>query len=302
MKRLALLLAAAVMLCALLPCAAAMEEKEYRDEVYSFRYPADWSCGVADNGDIVLGPPDGDCAVVTFAVRSNIVRFTGDAEADASSIEYFIAQYGGKNLNLSGEYTLVEFKGLKGFRGTGDWRATGQDAVMIVLTGENHLLGFVLVGDDAIALEEYFLDSVELLGDAPGEGSAGFLRWQGPLFSVEYPEAYSVLEQNGAAVFIDPQNGSNIIMIRAYGLDGAYTDALAPTIAAGMLPKSTKVEPNPTMVEIGGRSAAVITGVVSNGPMAFYAFGGGNTAVVLMLMGEAPTDLADALIRSVEIY
>ena len=56
------------------------------------------------------------------------------------------------------------------------------------------------------------------------------------------------------------------------------------------------------MTEIGGRSAAVITGTVSNGPMHFYAFGSGRKAMILMLTGEEAVGYAETVIRSVEIH
>ena len=58
----------------------------------------------------------------------------------------------------------------------------------------------------------------------------------------------------------------------------------------------------PEMTEIGGRSAAVITGTVSNGPMHFYAFGSGRKAMILMLTGEEAVGYAETVIRSVEIH
>ena len=238
--------------------------------------------------------------MLTFALVSDLIQFTGDADADAPLIESCISQYGGKNLALTGEYEPAQSGGLQGFRAAGSWRATGQDAVMLILTGNRHMVGFVLVGGDAIALEESLLSSVELFGSAPTESAEGFLRWEGPDFALDYPDAYSTLEQNGAVIFINPQDSSNIIMVRAYDLGFDYSDAIAPAIASNLLPKSTKVETNPEMVETGGRTAAVITGTVSGGPMAFYVIGSGQTVIALMFMGEEAAGLAETVIRSVE--
>ena len=306
-KKLAFLL---VLLIAALPCALAEESNEYRDEIFAFRYPASWSCDTAPNGDIVLGSPDGSSAVLAFAMISDLPNFTGDAEADAPGIQSYIAQYDGKNLALTGDYEMLRVGEMNGFRATGSWRATGQDAAMIVLTGSSHVVGFALVGGKALALEQAFLDSLELLGEAPAETAEGFLRWEGTefsekhpesgLFSLDYPAHYSSLAQTTGIVFMNPNDTSNIIMARAYTLDTDYSDALAPIIAANALPKSTKVEPNAKMVKIGGRNAAIIQGMVSGGPMAFYVIGSGRTVLALMFTGEEACGMAEHVIQSAE--
>ena len=299
MKRILVLCIALILIFT--AAALAEEMAEYRDELYAFRYPASWSCDTADNGDIVLGSPGRDSAVLTFAIISDLYAFTGDVEHDAPLAEDWIASYGGKNLALTGEYTLMRSGELHGIRALGSWRATGQEAVMLVLTGNRHLVGFVLVGDAAIALEGDFLNSVELLGDAPTESAEGFLRWENAVFALDYPSHYSMLDQGTAVAFINPDDPNCIIMAKTYSLDVEYADTLAPVIAANALPKSTKVEPNAEMTEIGGRNAAVIRGTVSAGPMAFYAIGGGRTALVLMFTGEEACGMADHVIQSAEI-
>ena len=284
-----------------LPFASAESTKEYRDDYFSFGYPADWSCDTAPNGDIVLGSPDGKNAVLAFAIVSDLYVFSGDALTDGPMIKDYISSYGGKNLALTGEYMLAQAGDLRGFRAAGSWRATGQDAVMLVLSGSRHMVGFVMVGDGAIALEPTFLNSVTLIGNEPQESAEGFLRWDGKDFSVDYPAHYGALDQGTAVAFINAADTSNIIMVKAYPLDTEYSDAIAPVIAASTLPKSTKVEPNAEMTQIGGRSAAVITGTVSNGPLAFYVIGSGKTALILMFTGTEATAMADAVIRSAEI-
>ena len=223
---------------------------------------------------------------------SDLPNFTGDAETDAAGIQSYIAQYDGKNLTLTGDYEVLRLGEMNGFRATGSWQATKQEAAMIMLTGSRHVVGFVLVGNKALALEQTFLNSLELLGETPAETVEGFLRWEGAefsekhpeggLFSLDYPAHYSSLAQTTGIVFMNPNDPSNIIMARAYTLDTYYSDALAPVIAANALPKSTKVEPNAKMVKIGGRNAAIIQGTVSGGPMAFYVIGSGRTALALM--------------------
>lgn len=282
--------------------AFAEETAEYRDELYAFRYPASWNCDIADNGDIVLGPPNGDCAVLTFAIISDIYEFTGDEEHDAPLARDWIDNYEGKNLALTGEYTQIQSGELRGLRAPGSWRATGQEAVMLILSGNRHLVGFVLVGEEAIALEQDFLDSVELLGNAPTESAdEGFMRWENAVFALDYPSHYSMLDQGTGVAFVNPDNPNSIIMAKNYNLDVEYTDELAPIIAANALPKSTKLEPNAEMTEIGGRKAALIQGEVSGGAFSFYAIGSGRTALVLMFMGEEACGMAEHVIQSAEI-
>ncbi len=301
MKKTLTVLMAVMLLVSLCGAAPAEETAEYRDQVYAFRYPASWTLSTADNGDIVLGPPNGSDGVITFGIITDLWNFTGDAEADGPMIEQYISSYEGKNLALSGEYELMQRDGMRGFRALGSWRATGQDAVMMVLTGNRHMVCFVLVGDGAIALEQSFLNSVELLGDGPSEGAEGFLRWEGSRFALDYPENYGTMEQNTGVVFINPDDTNSIIMARTYDLDFDYADSMAATIAASALPKSTKVEANPEMVEIGGRNAAVIKGTISAGDMAFYVIGSGRTAMALMFTGGEACGMADHIIQSVEI-
>ena len=301
MKKLISCILCLFLLCGTVFCAQADETKEYRDAVYSFRYPASWSCDTSGNGDIILGAPDGKSGVITFALISDLWTFTGDALTDAPTIESYIASYGGKNLALTGEYEPAQSGILRGFRAAGSWRASGQDAVMLILSGDRHMVGFVLVGDEAIALEQELLDSVELTGDAPAESGEGFLRWENAQAALDYPAGYGMMEQTTGAAFINPDNSSCIIMARIYTLDIDYSDALAPTIAANALPKSTKVEANPEMTVIGGRNAAVITGTVAGGPMSFYVIGSGRTVLALMFTGEEACGMAEHVIMSAEI-
>ena len=248
----------------------------------------------------MLLSPDGNSAVLTFALISDLRPFTGDALTDAPMIESYISSYGGKNLSLSGEYTLTQSGDLRGFRALGTWKATGHKAVMLVLSDDRHMVGFVLVGDGAIALEQDFLDSVKLTEGMPAAGDDGFLRWEGAKFSLDYPAHFGMMEQATGVAFINQSNPNTMILARLYTLDVQFTDELAPKIAATALPKSANVEPNAEMVQIGGRSAAVITGTVSGGPMAFYVIGSGRTVVALMFAGEEACGTAEHVIHSVE--
>ena len=301
MKKGFCILLSILLIFSLIGSVPAEETAEYRDEIYSFRYPDSWSLNTAANGDIVLTSPGGNDAVITFAVATDLFRFTGNTVTDAPTIEQYISTYQGKNLVLTGKYESMQSGEMKGFRAFGSWKATGQDAVMIILADGGHMIGFVLVGDEAIALEKDFLDSVEFLGKVPEESKDGFKRWEGSQFALDYPEQYGAMEQNTGVVFINPDDGSNIIMARAYNLDTDYSDDMAPALAAQKLPKSTKVEANPEMVEIGGRKAAEIKGTVSGGPMSFYVFGSGKTAFAMMFTGEEAVGMAEPIIQSVVI-
>lgn len=294
------MLAVLALLLSAFACALAEDAQEYRDDAYAFRYPAGWSLDKADNGDIVLLSPDKQNAVLTFVLVSDLVQFTGDAETDDPNIKSFIAQYGGNNLALTGEYEPVQSGELRGFRAFGSWRATGHRAQMLLLTGRRHVVGFVMLGEEAIAQEKLFLDSTELLGSQPTESADGFLHWECAVFSLVYPANYRTLEQDTGIAFLHPDGGS-IILARFYTLDFDYSDAVAPFIAAAALPQSTQMEPDAQMVQIGGRSASVIKGDLSGGPMEYYVIGSGRTALALMFTGTEAVQMAERVIQSVEI-
>lgn len=301
MKKALAFLLAALLLVSLAGPAWAEDTKEYRDEIFAFRYPASWSMGKADNGDIVLGSPDGKYAALAFGIISDLMVFTGDPETDGPLVDTYISSYSGKNLALSGEYEFVEQGEMRGFRALGSWRATGQDAVMLVLSGNRHVVGFIMVGDGAIALEQDLADSVELLGEAPAESSEGFSRWDSKLFSVDYPTHYGTLEQNVGVIFVNAANSNCVIVARTYDLNSDYDDSQAVAICNKALPTSTKITPDAIMTEIGGKNAAVIKGSISSGPLEFYIIGKGRTVLALMFTGDEAIGYAEAVIRSAEI-
>lgn len=299
MKKSFCILACAILLWCFAGAAFAEGTSEYRDSVYAFGYPATWSQSVADDGTIMLLSSDQRSAVLTFSVITDLIHFTGDPQADAPYIEQSIASYSGKNLRLNGEYDLIQAGNMYGFRAYGLWETGNLDAVYIMLTGSRHMVGFVLVGAEAIELEQSLLDSVELPGDTPNEGEAGYLRWEGAHFSMDYPEQYGTMETNGAVAFLNTADASNIIMAKPVLLDVNYSDNMAPIIANTYLPKSAKLEANAEMVSIGDRNAAVIKGFVGEDPMAFYAFGFDRTAIALSFIGDEANDLAARIIGSV---
>ena len=216
-------------------------------------------------------------------------------------MDSYISSYSGKNLALNGEYEFVQLGEMRGFRALGSWRATGQDAVMLILSGNRHLVGFIMVGDGAIALEQDFLGSVELLGGTQTGTAEGFKHWEDELFSLDYPENYLMMGQETGVVFGNPEKTNCIIMARSYSLNYDYDDSMAVSMVATALPKSAKVEANAETIEIGGKNAAVIRGTVSDGPMEFYLFGSGRTAVAMMFLGEEACGMAETVIGSAQI-
>ena len=264
MKRFLTILCALALLAA---CGAvtvyAEDSAAYRDDVYSFRYPASWKQGTAKDGSIVLEIPGTGDGVITFAIFTDLIRFTGDEETDAPGIKNLLAEYSGKNLSFTGEYEPVRYGDLQGFRAPGRWAG-------------------------------------KLTFDNGGTGAKeGFRTWQGKGYSLLYPENYSTLEQTTGIVFVDKDKSSQIIMARTYTLNENYSDELAPSIAAGRLPKSTGLKAEPEMERIGGRNAAVIRGDLESGPMAFYVVGQGRTALALMFMGEGALSYAEDIIASI---
>jgi len=280
------------------PFALAEDVAEYRDSVYSFQYPASWKQGVAKDGSIVLEIPGTVDGVITFAIVTDLVSFTGDEAADVPAIDSMITQYSGKNLALNGDYELLKVGVLQGFRAFGQW-AGSQSARMVCMTDGGHLVSFVLIGDTAIAAETALLESVVTFEAALTAGGAGYSLWHGQGYTLAYPEGYGTLEQNTGTVFMNPMMKDNMILARTYVLDTAYTDNLAPSIAQTYLPKSTHVEGAPEMTQIGDWSAAVIRGATASGPLEFYALGSDQTALVLLFMGDDAVTHAAAVVASV---
>lgn len=290
-----------VLICALL-CAAfvsAEELAEYRDDVYSFRYPASWDLQTADNGDIVLLSPDEQNGVITFCVITDLISFTGDPAADEASVQAMISGYSGNSLSLNGTYDSLVLGDLAGFRAYGSWSGA-LDAAMVVLTGNKRMISFVMIGDQALALEETLLDFLTLPDIETAQGAEGFLRWDTALFSIDYPENYGALDPGAGMAFVNYADPSNIIMARTYTLDFEFRSEYAQSVAASVLPSSTGVKAEPVLIRIGGRDAAVIKGTVSGGPMEFYVIGSGYTWMALLLTGEEACSMAETLIRSVE--
>ena len=284
--------------CCAISVSAAENSATYRDAVYSFRYPASWKQSTASDGSIVLEIPGSSDGVLTFAIFTDLIRFTGDEETDAPAIQSLLAEYSGKNLSFTGEYELASYGALQGFRATGHW--TGKkDAIMVCGTDGGHLVSFVLIGDRAIAEEAALMESVVTFDNSGTDAKEGYKTWQGKGYSLLYPENYSTLEQTTGIVFLNKDKTNQIIMARAYSLDMDYSDALALTIAADRLPKSTNLEAKPEMEQIGGRNAAVIRGDTDTGPTGFYVVGQGRTAQALLFMGEEALSHAEDIVASV---
>ena len=284
--------------CGAITVYAEEDRATYRDAVYSFRYPASWKQSTAKDGSIVLEIPGSSDGVMTFAIFTDLIRFTGDEETDASGIKNLLAEYSGKNLSFTGEYEPVRYGALQGFRATGRW-AGKQDAIMVCGTDGGHLVSFVLIGERAIAEEAALMESVVTFDNSGTDAKEGYKTWQGKGYSLLYPENYSTLEQTTGIVFLNRDRTDQIIMARAYALDKEYSDALAPSIAVDRLPKSTHLEGKPEMVRIGDRNAAVIRGDTDSGPVAFFVVGQGRTALALLFMGEEALGYAEDVVASV---
>jgi hypothetical protein len=301
MKRFLTILCALALLaaCGAVTVYAQEDPATYRDAVYSFRYPASWKQGTAKDGSIVLEIPGTGDGVISFAIFTDLIRFTGDEETDAPTIQNLLAEYSGKNLSFTGEYELVRYGALQGFRAPGRW-AGKQDACMICAADGGHLVSFVLIGKRAIAEEAALLESVVTFDNGGTDTKEGFKTWRGKGYSLLYPENYSTLEQTTGVVFVDRDRSSQIIMARTYALNEDYSDALAPSIASQRLPKSTGLKAEPEMERFGGRNAAVIRGNADTGPIAFCVVGEGRTALALVFMGEEALSHAPDIIASVE--
>ena len=300
MKQFLTILCALTLVAACCPFSASAEEDLaiYQDAVYSFRYSSSWKRGTASDGSVVLEIPGGSDGVLTFGIATDLIHFTGDEEADAPGIENLLAQYGGKSLSFTGEYELVRFDDLHGFRAFGTWGGK-QEARMICVTDGGHMVAFVLIGERAIAEETALLESVITFGGAEAAAQNGYKLWQGSGYSFLYPERYGSVEQSTGIVFMDASRKDQIIMVRAYPLDSDYTDALAPSIASARLPTSTHVEATPEMEQVGGWNAAVIRGDTASGSMAFYVVGQGRTALALLFIGDDALGYATDIVASV---
>lgn len=276
---------------------------EYKDEVYSFRYPTDWKRGTAKDGTVALRIPGGDDGVMTFAFTTDLFRLTGDAKEDEAFVKAYIKSNGGKissRIQLDGKFEMLECNGLHGFRAFG--KADGKQSVeMVMLTAESSMIAFVFVGKKAISEEEAILSSVNVTGKMMDEetGDEAYKRWKGGGFSLLYPKEYGTMEQKDGTVFVEKKAKNDMIMARTYTLKAEYSEDQAMSIAKAKLPKSTHVKADPKMMRVGDWNAAVITGNTKAGPMAFYIIGSGRTALALMFLGKEAIGHAEKVLGSV---
>ena len=314
MKRALCVLLAVLLLSSAVIYASAEETTEYSDRFYSFRYPSSWKLGVAYDGTVILEIPDSASGVMTFAAITDLWNYTGDPAIDAALAESVIADYteekaraNGKNTVLNGEYELIEVGNMHGFRAFGTWLAFKCDIIMIQLTFDCHLVSFILIGDEAIAKEDELISSVVLTSADDTAGSEGFMRWEGDLFSFEYPDYsvkldYGLKDKSEVILLVDPDDANNLLMARTYPLDYEYYDAYAPVFASSLLPKSTGIDAQPEMVWCGDWNPAVIKGTVQAGPLAFYVTGSGHTVLAVLFTGTEAVGMAQTIMASMNIY
>lgn len=291
---------AALLLAALLPVSAAGNTAEYKDEIYSFRYPAAWKRGTAKDGTVTLRISGGDDGVMTFGITADILRLTGDAGQDGPLIKQYIGGVKLSAVQLDGTYEALEQNSLRGFRAFG--KAGGRlRADLVLLTGKGSMVVFIFIGEKAIAEEGTILSSLSVTDRMKDEetGNADYKRWKGGGFSLLYPKDYGAMEQQSGTVFIEMKGKKDTIMARTYSLNTAYSREQAPSIAKAKLPKSTGVQAEPQMTRVGDWDAAVITGDTKAGPMAFYVIGSGRTALALMFLGEEAISHAETVVASV---
>ncbi|MBR5984816.1 MAG: hypothetical protein IK019_00240 [Clostridia bacterium] len=290
---------------ALLACAAFAEgtkSEVYSDDYYSFTYPASWSLDTATNGDIVLLSPDGNSGILTFCVFQNYITLTGDSVQDTEIIKSWLDSYSGPNLEMNGEYEYVEVAGLKGYRLFGSWKATGDTAHCVLLTGDTHLAGFVLIGEQAIEISEALLGSIELRYDfLQGAAREGYLTWSNDLISVDYPDTFSLMDTGSGVLFSDPKVQNNAYAVTVYPIDFDYDDMYAEQFAAMVLPKSTGIQADPHTETIDGRVFGVIKGEVSSAGLALYLTGRGKTVVGVLFIGSGVTEIAEDVLASLVI-
>lgn len=292
----------AVMILFSLPMTLAEQMKEYRDEVFSFQYPAKWNQRTAKDGSLLLEVPGRqDSGIQAFSITTDLMVLTGDEKTDEPTIQSLIKQQQNSksNLKLSGKYEMLQYGALKGFRAFGTW-AGSTKAQQVYLSDGSHMLVFRFIGDAVLDAQESILSSIVVNDTEKPLARDGYMLLERKNYSLLYPENYNMLEQDTGIAFIDKTKG-NTIMVRARTLDTDYTEALAPSLAVQYLPKSTKVEAKPEMVTIGPWKAALITGQTGAGPLAFYALGKGRTALLILFLGQEALTHTEAIFNSLTI-
>ncbi|MCR4621752.1 MAG: hypothetical protein K5663_06680 [Clostridiales bacterium] len=287
---------------ALLGCAALAEPSVYSDDYYSFTYPGDWSLDTASNGDIVLLAPDGNSGMITFCVFQNYITLVGDPAQDSELIQNWMTTYSGPNLEMNGEYEFVRIAGLSGYRFYGTWKATGDAADCVLLTGDTHLVGFVMIGEDAFGVGEEVMASVVLKYDfLNGGASEGWLTWSNSIISVNYPDTFSLMDTGTGVLFSDPSVQNNAYAVTVYSIDFDYDDVYAPSFASQVLPKATGITAEAQTELIDGRVFGVIKGNTSGTDVALYLTGKGRTVVGVLFIGNGVTGMAEQVLGSLVI-
>lgn len=296
---------AIVLLLASLPLVGAEQMAEYRDEIFSFQYPAAWKRRTAKDGSLILEIPGKESGVQAFSMTTNLIELTGNQEKDESTIQMFITQQKNSKskMKFNGKYEMLQYGALRGFRAFGTINGSIQ-AQQNYLSSGAHMLVFRFIGQNAIAAQEDILASIVVFNAEKPISQAGapegYISFNQENYTFVYPEGYKNMEANNGIIFLDAAK-KNTIAVRKRTLDANYSEALAPTLASTYLPKSTKLKATPEMIEIGPWKAARITGNTESGPLAFYVLGNGRTALFLLFMGQDALIHAETVLSSVTI-
>jgi hypothetical protein len=299
------LILAAVLFLSCLPMAAAEQKAEYRDDVFSFQYPAAWKRRSAKDGSLILEIPGQNSGVQAFSMATNLIELTGDQQKDDSTIQMFITQQKNSNskMKFNGKYDMLQYGDLHGFRAFGTINGSIQ-AQQCYLSNGSQMLVFRFIGQSALAAQEDVLASIVMFkAEEPlsQDGAPeGYIPFSQDNYAFVYPEGYKNMEMNDGFLFLDASK-KNTFAVRKRTLDTDYTEAQAPSLASTYLPKSTKLKADPEMVTVGPWNAARITGDTASGPLAFYALGKGRTALFLLFLGQEALTQAEAVLKSITI-
>ena len=288
----------------------AEEPVEYSTNAYRFTYPAGWTEHVERDGTVILELPDTQSSIMCYAMITNMVQFTGDETADAQLAEKYISGYtreiadeSGQATVLNGEYELIQHGEQFGFRAKGTWMPSGEDLVMIMLSGADHLVGLQFNGPEALALEKDLLDSLELLGDMQTARSGGYLHWESDHFTVNYPQYYAPTETNTGVTFVNLGDQANVIEIDAISVNFDYKDTedMLRDLAKSMRPQAAGSSVTTEIKKIGDIRMAVMKGKVDKTQFIYYIFGKNRRVFVVLITGAEAMGLGRKVVESIRL-